>query len=79
MRRRPSWMAVSSSLEIRPHLANIAAWAREPWMSWAARRLSKPMETLIACISSAGFSEKRPPHIAWPARALDMSEASSVI
>src|ERR1700679_3394817 len=24
------------------------------------------METLIACISSAGLTEKRPPHMAWP-------------
>ena len=51
---------------LTPAFCNIAACARDPARSWAARRLSKPMETLIACISSAGFVENRPPHMAWP-------------
>ena len=28
--------------------------------------MSKLMETLIACIRSAGLDENRPPHMAWP-------------
>ena len=40
----------------------MAACAREPARSSAARRRSKPIETLIACISAPGLAEKRPPH-----------------
>jgi hypothetical protein len=48
-----------------PVFCNIAACARDPAKSCAASR-PKPME-VIACISSADLSEKRPPHMAWPA------------
>ena len=59
-------MAASSSLEMTPAVRNIAACARDPARSWADSRLSKPMETLIACISSAGLPENLPPHMACP-------------
>ena len=63
---RPPRIAAASSLVMTPVFCNIAACARDPSRSCAASRRSKPMETLIACISSAGLSEKRPPHIACP-------------
>ena len=66
MASSPPAMAAWSALESTPALCNIAACAREPSRSWRASRLSKPIETLIACIRASGFSEKRPPHISWP-------------
>ena len=59
-------IAAASSLVMTAVFCNIAACARDPARSWAAKRRSNPMETLIACISSAGLSEKRPPHMACP-------------
>ena len=47
-------------------MCNIAACAREPAKSCAASLWSKPIETLIACISSAGFFSNRPPHRLCP-------------
>ena len=63
---RPPWIACASAGEITPVAASMAACAREPARSSAASRRSKPMETLIACISAPGLAEKRPPHSKWP-------------
>ncbi len=43
----------------------MALWASEPWMSWEARRLSKPMEALMASMSALGVDENRPPHMVF--------------
>ena len=58
----PAWMAASSSTPMIPVAASMAAWAREPAISSGAKRLSTPIETLIACMTAAGLAEKRPPH-----------------
>ena len=63
---RPRWIAASSSAEITPAAASMAACALEPARSSAASRRSKPIETLIACISASGLAEKRPPHMDCP-------------
>ncbi len=57
-------MAVASFFEIMPFRASMAAWAREPAMSWAYSRLSKPMEALIFSMIADGPAAKRPPHSA---------------
>jgi hypothetical protein len=60
---RPSRMA-SASLSLRmPVAASMAAWARDPSMSWRASRLSNPIEALIASMIASGPAAKRPPHI----------------
>ena len=53
-------------LRSRPTLCQhrgVRARAREVL---ARQARSKPIETLIACIRSAGLAEKRPPHMLWP-------------
>ncbi len=61
---RPWWIAVTSSGEMIPVAASMAAWAFEPAMSCAARRWSKPIEALISSRMASGLLENRPPHIA---------------
>jgi thiol-disulfide isomerase/thioredoxin len=41
----------------------MAAWAFDPAMSWAAIRLSNPIEAFIASMIASGPAAKRPPHI----------------
>jgi hypothetical protein len=61
--RSPSRIA-SASLSLRmPVAASMAAWAREPSMSWRASRLSNPIEALIASMIASGPAANRPPHI----------------
>ena len=61
----PAWIAALSSCVMIPCCASMALCAREPWMSWEARRLSKPMEALMASMSALGIDEKRPPHMVF--------------
>src|SRR5476651_692363 len=49
-----------------PCAPSMATCAFEPARSSAARRLSKPIDTLIACIRAPGLAEKRPPHRECP-------------
>src|SRR5690606_37411790 len=56
-------MAASSSAEMIPWAASIAACAFEPRISWGASTLSNSMEALISSMIWAGDMEKRPPHI----------------
>ena len=61
---RPSRIASASLTLTMPVAPSMAAWARLASMSWAARRLSKSIEALIACMTASGPAAKRPPHIA---------------
>ncbi len=63
----PSRIARASLSVTMPWAASIAAWAREPSMSWGASRRSKPIEALIASMIASGPPEKRPPHMAFEA------------
>jgi|GEM_PF-3746470 len=56
-------MASLSLFEMIPAAPNMAAWARLPWISWAAIRWSKPIEALIASMMASCPAAKRPPHI----------------
>ncbi len=47
---------------ITPTCASMAAWAREPAISWRHSLRSKPIEALIRRMISAGAAAKRPPH-----------------
>jgi len=62
MAARPFLIAASSSAEMMPTWASMAAWAREPRMSCRHIFRSKPMEALMACMMAEGPSAKRPPH-----------------
>ena len=62
---RPASMAVASSGWRIPVAASMAAWAREPAISCGARRLSNPIEALIASMIASGPALKRPPHIVF--------------
>lgn len=69
----------STSLGSRmPVAPSIAACARDPAMSCAAIRLSKPIEALIASMIASGPAEKRPPHI-WLEALVDLEPSVSVI
>src|SRR5690606_7542703 len=59
-------MAWASAAAMIPCFSSMRQWAREPARSCAHRRLSTPMETLMACMMSAGLALKRPPHRDWP-------------
>src|SRR6056297_538631 len=69
----PSLIASASLSLMMPVAANMAAWALEPAMSWAARRLSNPIEALIASMIASGPAAKRPPHI-WFEVSLSMAK-----
>jgi hypothetical protein len=52
-----------------PVRASIAAWARDPAMSWRASRLSNPIEALIASMIASGPAANPPaPHRVGPGR-----------
>ena len=59
---RPLLIAAPSSALMMPWAASIAAWARLPAISSAQSLASKPIETLMACITASGPAPKRPPH-----------------
>ena len=54
MASSPSRMLVSSSGEMIPTWASMAAWARLPRMSWRHISRSKPIEALMACMTAEG-------------------------
>src|SRR5690625_1954988 len=61
-RSSASSMPVSSSSSSSPAVASARAWAREPAMSWRARRQSNWVERDSSVSASAGAPVKRPPH-----------------
>src|SRR4051812_21208022 len=59
----PEWIVSRSAGVMMPCRASMVEWAREPWMSWEANRLSKSMDALIASMRALGEDENRPPHM----------------
>ena len=61
----PSRIAFASLSLKMPVAPSMAAWAREPRISWGANRRSNPIEALIASMIASGPAAKRPPHMVF--------------
>src|SRR5580698_5407983 len=57
-----------------PFAPSMATCAFEPARSSPARRLSNPIDTLIACMRAPGLAENRPPHRECPSVSMALDD-----